>query len=52
VLYRTTPVFSRVFGLEDGLASLPTLDELTPSGAGADELRGRLQAVAADRDGS
>jgi hypothetical protein len=50
VLYRTTPVFSRVFALEDGLASLPSLDELTPAEAGADALRGRLQAVASDRE--
>jgi segregation and condensation protein B len=50
VLYRTTPVFSRVFALEDGLASLPALDDLTPSEVTPDALRGRLQAVAGDRD--
>jgi segregation and condensation protein B len=50
VLYRTTPTFSRVFSLEDGLASLPSLDELTPDEAAPEALRGRLQAVAAERD--
>jgi segregation and condensation protein B len=50
VLYRTTSTFSRVFALEDGLASLPPLDGLTPDEAAPEALRGRLQAVAADRE--
>jgi segregation and condensation protein B len=45
VLYRTTAVFDRVFGLEEGLASLPELAD----GVDAGELRERLHAVAADR---
>ena len=48
VLYRTAPLFERVFGLAEGLASLPPLPE---SGDGeAEELRDRLHAVAAQRD--
>ena len=45
VRYATTPLFERVFGLES-LAELPRLDDL---GADTDELRGRLEAVAARR---
>jgi segregation and condensation protein B len=45
VRYRTTPLFERVFGLQS-LAALPRLDDL---GADADELRGRLLAVAEAR---
>jgi segregation and condensation protein B len=49
VLYRTTSVFDRVFGLEGGLADLPELPEDDAEAAG--ELRERLHAVAAQRDG-
>ena len=45
VRYATTPLFERVFGLES-LAELPRLDDL---GADTDELRDRLEAVAARR---
>ena len=43
--YRTTPLFERVFGLA-GLSELPRLDDL---GGDADELRERLEDVAARR---
>jgi segregation and condensation protein B len=42
VRYRTTPLFERVFGLEE-LSALPRLDDL---GEDAGELRARLEAVA------
>ncbi len=42
IRYRTTPLFERVFGLES-LSQLPRLDDL---GGDADEIRGRLEAVA------
>jgi segregation and condensation protein B len=45
IKYRTTPLFERVFGL-DSLSALPRLDDL---GAGADEIRERLHAVAEKR---
>ena len=45
VRYRVTPRFERVFGLES-LAALPRLEEL---GGDADELRGRLEALAERR---
>ena len=45
VRYRTTPLFERVFGLES-LAELPRLDDV---GADADEIRGRLHAIAEKR---
>jgi segregation and condensation protein B len=47
VLYRTTAVFDRVFGLEHGLDDLPPL----PLGGetDAEDLRERLHAVAGDR---
>jgi segregation and condensation protein B len=45
VRYRTTPLFERVFALES-LAALPRLDDL---GGEADEIRARLEAVAAQR---
>ena len=45
IRYRTTALFERVFGL-DGLSDLPRLDDL---GADAGEIRGRLEAVAAQR---
>jgi hypothetical protein len=40
-----TPLFERVFALES-LSALPRLDDLAGD---ADELRGRLEAVAATR---
>jgi segregation and condensation protein B len=47
VLYRTTTVFERIFGLEQGLEGLPGLDAYDElDGA---ELRQRLHAVAAER---
>ncbi len=49
VLYRTTVVFERVFSLEDGLRSLPSLDDLTPEQAQPEQLRDRLHAVASER---
>jgi segregation and condensation protein B len=45
VHYRTTPLFERVFGLES-LSALPRLDDL---GGTADEIRGRLEAIAERR---
>jgi segregation and condensation protein B len=45
VRYRTTPLFERVFGLA-GLSELPRLDDLAGE---ADELRERLENVAARR---
>ena len=45
VRYRTTALFERVFGL-GSLSELPRLDEL---GADAEEIRGRLHAVAERR---
>ncbi len=49
VLYRTTPVFDRVFGLEHGLDDLPPLPQ--PGETDVDDLRERLHAVAGDRTG-
>jgi segregation and condensation protein B len=45
VRYRTTELFERVFGLES-LSALPRLDDL---GDDADQIRGRLEEVAAHR---
>ncbi|HEY3069782.1 MAG TPA: SMC-Scp complex subunit ScpB [Gaiellaceae bacterium] len=45
VRYKTTPLFERVFGLA-GLAELPRLDDLAE---GAEDLRARLEDVAARR---
>jgi segregation and condensation protein B len=45
VRYRTTPLFERIFGLES-LSALPRLDDL---GGTADEIRGRLEALAERR---
>ena len=45
VRYHTTPLFERVFGLES-LSALPRLDDL---GGTADEIRGRLEALAERR---
>jgi len=49
VLYGTTAVFERVFALEQGRESLPSLDSLAPDEARPDALRDRLHAVASDR---
>jgi segregation and condensation protein B len=49
VLYGTTVVFDRVFALERGRDSLPSLDSLTPDEAQPDALRDRLHAVVSDR---
>jgi segregation and condensation protein B len=45
IRYRTTPLFERVFGLES-LSELPRLDDL---GGTAEEIRGRLEAIAERR---
>jgi segregation and condensation protein B len=45
VRYRVTPLFERVFGLES-LAELPRLDDI---GGDAEEIRGRLEAIAEKR---
>jgi segregation and condensation protein B len=45
VRYRVTPLFQRVFGL-DSLSELPRLDDL---GGEAEEIRGRLEAIAEKR---
>ncbi len=45
VRYRVTPLFERVFGLES-LSELPRLDDL---GSDAEEIRGRLEAIAEKR---
>jgi segregation and condensation protein B len=45
IRYRATPLFERVFGLAS-LAELPRLDDL---GADVDDIRERLEAVAAKR---
>ncbi len=45
VRYRVTPLFERVFGLED-LSALPRLDDLAD---GPEDLRGRLELVASQR---
>jgi segregation and condensation protein B len=45
VRYRVTPLFERVFGLEN-LSALPRLDDL---GTDADEIRGRLETLAEKR---
>ena len=47
VLYRTTTVFERIFGLEEGLEGLPGLE--TDEELDGAELRQRLHAVAAER---
>jgi segregation and condensation protein B len=45
VRYRVTPLFERIFGLES-LSELPRLDDL---GGDAEEIRGRLEAIAEKR---
>ncbi len=47
VLYRTTTLFARVYGLEEGSASLPSIEDLgLPPRTTPAELRARLEAVA------
>ncbi len=46
VLYRTTTRFERVFALEEGRDSLPSLEELGDELPDADAVRTRLQAMA------
>jgi segregation and condensation protein B len=45
IRYRVTPLFERIFGLES-LSELPRLDDL---GGSAEEIRGRLEAIAGRR---
>ena len=52
VLYRVTTAFSRMFGLEEGVASLPGLAEFDLSDADHEALRARLHLVADQRDGA
>ena len=47
VLYRTTTIFERIFGLEEGIDGLPGLDG--DEEVDSAELRQRLHAVAAER---
>jgi segregation and condensation protein B len=47
ILYRTTSVFDRIFGLDEGIGGLPSLD--LEQEIGGAELRQRLHAVAAER---
>ena len=49
VLYRTTTLFDRIFGLAEGRASLPPIEELSEAAASPDALRDRLVALAARR---
>jgi hypothetical protein len=49
VLYRTTTVFDRVFGLERGTEDLPALPQL--GDVDVEDLRERLHAVATERTG-
>jgi segregation and condensation protein B len=49
VLYRTTSVFDRVFGLERGIEDLPPLPG--PDDVDVEDLRDRLHAVATERTG-
>ena len=52
VLYRVTSAFSRMFGLEEGVASLPGLAEFDLSDADHEALLARLHLVADQRDGA
>jgi segregation and condensation protein B len=51
VLYRTTGLFERAFGLEEGLASLPGLGDFDLPDADHEALRARLHVVADQRAG-
>jgi segregation and condensation protein B len=52
VLYRTTTAFARMFGLEEGVSSLPDLSEFDLADADHEALRARLHLVADQRDGT
>ncbi len=52
VLYRVTTAFSRMFGLEEGVASLPALSEFDLTDADHEALRARLHLVADQRAGA
>ena len=52
VLYRTTSAFARMFGLEDGDSSMPSLAEFDLPDADHEALRARLHLVADQRDGA
>jgi segregation and condensation protein B len=51
VLYKTTVLFERLFGLEEGLGSLPSLGEFDLPEADHEALRARLHLVADARAG-
>jgi len=51
VLYKTTGLFERAFGLEEGLASLPGLGDFDLPDADHEALRARLHVVADQRAG-
>ena len=51
VLYKTTMLFERMFGLEEGLESLPSLGEFDLPEADHEALRARLHLVADARAG-
>jgi segregation and condensation protein B len=51
VLYRTTVLFERMFGFEEGLGSLPSLAEFDLPEADHEALRARLHLVADARAG-
>jgi hypothetical protein len=51
VLYKTTMLFERMFGLEEGLSSLPSLGEFDLPEADHEALRARLHLVADARAG-
>ena len=51
VLYSTTGLFERAFGLEEGLASLPGLGDFDLPDADHEALRARLHVVADQRAG-
>jgi segregation and condensation protein B len=52
VLYRATTAFARMFGLEEGVGSLPDLSEFDLADADHEALRARLHLVADQRDGA
>ena len=52
VLYRVTTAFSRMFGLKEGVASLPALSEFDLTDADHEALRARLHLVADQRAGA
>ncbi len=52
VLYRTTSAFARMFGLEEGADSLPSLAEFDLPDADHEALRARLHLVSDQRGGA